>query len=57
MGSSFEEHIARISAVKADLNFDFSFKSYGFSKKFKSELNAFTHVRVCAFAILVKHVV
>ena len=57
MGSSFEEHIVRISAVKVDRNFDVSFKNYGFSKKIKSELNAFTHVRVCAFAILVKHVV
>ena len=33
VGSSFEEHDARVSTMKTDLNFDVPFKSYVFLKE------------------------
>ena len=55
-GSSFEEHIARISVVKADLNFKVWFKSYDFFKKqkLKSKLDdqlSFVYKGPCIFFI------
>ena len=46
-GSSFEEHIARISVVKADLNFDIWFKSYGFFKKQKLKSKLSCQLSLC----------
>ena len=52
MGSSFQEHIARVPKVKTDLNFDARFESYGILQISKHGLNVFTHVRVGALQLL-----
>ena len=46
VGSSFEEHAARVPTVKADVNFDVPFKNYVFSKEVELKNKCFRTCRM-----------
>ena len=46
MGSTFEEHVTRISTVKTDLNFDTRNESYAFLKFQNHKINTNKHMHM-----------